>query len=228
VNDPPPRPVSMAGYFKGVADSFMETDASQASGLNESAMISAVLRYPLQMDQYNQELTASQKAGNAASPEPTAPTNPFSLNAGVGPVTTYTTTTYTNVPAEPQRPADDLDRDAGACQVALVHRLGLERHALPGLTRLADPHAGFCRNASADPAQARPRPRSRPVRRSSRSAESAEWMGITRSTSSISTTHGVPRADSAASISLPLMASGPARTRTFGSADRRRSGIRAG
>jgi uncharacterized protein YukE len=36
----------LAGYFKGVADSFMETDASQAAGMNESAMMSAVMRYP--------------------------------------------------------------------------------------------------------------------------------------------------------------------------------------
>lgn len=89
----------MAGYFKGVADSFMETDASQASGLNESAMISAVLRYPLAMDEYDKEAAAAQKAGNAPPLPILPPTNPFSLNATGGPVTTYTTTTDTNVPA---------------------------------------------------------------------------------------------------------------------------------
>lgn len=89
----------MAGYFKGVADSFMETDASQASGMNESAMISAVLRYPLEMDEYNKEAAAAQKAGNAAPPAPPAPPSPFSLNAGGGPVTSYSTTADTDIPA---------------------------------------------------------------------------------------------------------------------------------
>jgi hypothetical protein len=88
----------LAGYFSGVADSFMETDASQAAGLNESAALSAIMRYPAAMDQYNQELAADQKAGKAAPPLPVAPSSPFSLTAG-GPVTTYTTQTDTAIPA---------------------------------------------------------------------------------------------------------------------------------
>ena len=87
----------LAGYFSGVADSFMETDASQASGLNESGALSEIMRYPQQMDTYNQELAADQKAGKPAPPLPVAPTSPYSLNSG-GPVTTYTTQTDTNVP----------------------------------------------------------------------------------------------------------------------------------
>jgi hypothetical protein len=88
----------LAGYFSGVADSFMETDASQAAGLNESAALSAIMRYPVAMDEYNQELAADQKAGKAAPPVPTAPTSPFSAYAG-GPTTTYTTQTDTAIPA---------------------------------------------------------------------------------------------------------------------------------
>lgn len=88
----------LAGYFSGVADSFMETDASQAAGLNESAALSAVMRYPAAMDQYYQELAADQKAGKPAPPLPVAPSSPFSLTAG-GPVTTYTTQTDTAIPA---------------------------------------------------------------------------------------------------------------------------------
>ena len=87
----------LAGYFSGVADSFMETDASQASGLNQSAALSAIMRYPQQMDTYYQELSADQQAGKAAPPLPVAPTSPFSLNSS-GPVTTYTTQTDSNIP----------------------------------------------------------------------------------------------------------------------------------
>jgi hypothetical protein len=88
----------LAGYFSGVADSFMETDASQAAGLNESAALSAIMRYPVAMDEYNRELAADQAAGKAAPSVPVAPTSPFSAYAG-GPTTTYTTQTDTAIPA---------------------------------------------------------------------------------------------------------------------------------
>jgi hypothetical protein len=88
----------LAGYFSGVADSFMETDASQASGLNESAALSAIMRYPVAMDQYNQELAADQAAGKSTPAPPPAPTSPFSAYPG-GPTTTYTTQTDTAIPA---------------------------------------------------------------------------------------------------------------------------------
>jgi hypothetical protein len=89
----------LAGYFSGVADSFMETDASQAAGLNESAALSAIMRYPVAMDQYYQELAADQAAGKAAPSVPVAPSSPFSAVRPGGPVTTYTTQTDTAIPA---------------------------------------------------------------------------------------------------------------------------------
>ncbi|MBR7826612.1 hypothetical protein KDK95_09875 [Actinospica sp. MGRD01-02] len=90
----------MAGYFKGVADSFMETDASQAAGLNMSAAMSAVLRYPMALDQWYTDQANAAKEGVAfTEPEPTAPSSPFSLAGSNNNVTTtYTTQTDTNVP----------------------------------------------------------------------------------------------------------------------------------
>lgn len=90
----------MAGYFKGVADSFMETDAAQAAGLNLSAAMSAVLRYPAAMDEWYRERDNATAAGKQfTTPQPTAPANPFRLTSANGAVTTYTTQTDTNVPA---------------------------------------------------------------------------------------------------------------------------------
>jgi hypothetical protein len=88
----------LAGYFSGVADSFMETDASQAAGLTESAALSAIMRYPVEMDQYYQTLAADQAAGKAGPPVPVAPSSPFTLVPG-GPTTTYTTQVDTAIPA---------------------------------------------------------------------------------------------------------------------------------
>ncbi len=90
----------MAGYFKGVADSFMETDAAQAAGLNLSAAMSAVLRYPAALDEWYKEQANATAAGKAfTTPQPTAPANPFHLTSANGAVTTYTTQADPNVPA---------------------------------------------------------------------------------------------------------------------------------
>lgn len=80
----------LAGYFQGIADSFMETDASQAAGFNESAMMSAVLRYPSQVDEYYQVLANAQKAGKPLPTYPVAPTSPYSLAGTSGLSTTFT------------------------------------------------------------------------------------------------------------------------------------------
>lgn len=79
----------MAGYFQGVADSFMETDASQAAGMNESAMMSAVLRYPGLVDQYYEAIGA--KGADASKYKyPDAVENPFSLAGTTGLSTSFT------------------------------------------------------------------------------------------------------------------------------------------
>lgn len=88
----------LAGYFKGVADSFMETDASQAAGFNESAVMSAVLRYPAQLDEYYQILANAEKAGKPLPTMPTPPQGTFGLPGTNGLTTTFTYGTDTNVP----------------------------------------------------------------------------------------------------------------------------------
>lgn len=93
----------MAGYFKGVADSFMETDASQAAGLNVSSLMSAVLRYPAAMDQwYTDKANFDHAHPNSTYtvPKPTAPTSPYELTATNGITTTFTTQTDTNIPSD--------------------------------------------------------------------------------------------------------------------------------
>ncbi|MBR7831824.1 hypothetical protein KDL01_01045 [Actinospica durhamensis] len=91
----------MAGYFKGVADSFMETDASQAAGLNMSSAMSAVLRYPAALDQWYKDKAATEAAGNTfTEPEPTAPASPYVLASGNNASTTFTTMTDANVPSD--------------------------------------------------------------------------------------------------------------------------------
>lgn len=103
----------MAGYFKGVADSFMETDAAQAAGLNLSGAMSAVLRYPAALDEWYKERDNASAQGKAfTTPQPTAPANPFRLTSGNGAVTTYTTQTDTNVP--------DADKTTHAPNVVLA------------------------------------------------------------------------------------------------------------
>jgi len=90
----------MAGYFKGVADSFMETDASQAAGLNLSAAMSEILRYPVALDQWYTDKANTEHAHKTFSePKPVDPTSPFQLASGNNAVTTFTTTTDTNVPS---------------------------------------------------------------------------------------------------------------------------------
>ncbi|HTJ67576.1 MAG TPA: hypothetical protein VL551_08625 [Actinospica sp.] len=98
----------MGGYFKGVADSFMETDASQAAGLNMSSAMSAVLRDPLALDQWYKDKADAEAAGKTfTEPQPTAPTSPYSLangaygaNSSNNATTTFTTQTDTNVPSD--------------------------------------------------------------------------------------------------------------------------------
>jgi hypothetical protein len=97
----------LAGYFKGVADSFMETDASQAAGFNESAMMSAVLRYPAQVDEYYQILANAQKAGKPLPTPPTPPQDAFTL-----PGTSGLTTTFTYGGDDPDVPAADQSTHA--------------------------------------------------------------------------------------------------------------------
>ncbi len=90
----------MAGYFQGVADSFMETDAAQAAGLNLSAAMSAVLRYPAALDQWYEDSADATAAGKTLTePQPTAPASPYQLTPGSGPSTTFTTQADPNVPA---------------------------------------------------------------------------------------------------------------------------------
>jgi hypothetical protein len=89
----------LAGYFQGIADSFMETDASQAAGFNESAMMSAMLRYPQQVDEYYQILANAQKAGKPLPTYPAAPQNPYALSGTSGLSTSFTTGDDTAVPA---------------------------------------------------------------------------------------------------------------------------------
>jgi hypothetical protein len=100
----------MAGYFKGVADSFMETDASQAAGLNMSSAMSAVLRYPLALDQWYKDKADAEAAGKTFSEaQPAGLSSPYSLANGStlangevlgtnNATTTFTTMTDTNVP----------------------------------------------------------------------------------------------------------------------------------
>lgn len=90
----------LAGYFKGVADSFMETDASQAAGFNESAVMSAVLRYPAQVDEYYQILANAEKAGKPLPTPPAPPGSAFALPGTSGLNTTFTYGDDTNVPAD--------------------------------------------------------------------------------------------------------------------------------
>jgi hypothetical protein len=84
----------LAGYFKGVADTFQEADASMAGGLNAGAAISAVLRYPQLMDQYVEALEYMlNPQGVQVNPDPSAPipvSNPFSLAGTTGLATTFT------------------------------------------------------------------------------------------------------------------------------------------
>ncbi|HEV2635921.1 MAG TPA: hypothetical protein VGX23_12280 [Actinocrinis sp.] len=84
----------LAGYFQGVADTFEEADASQAAAMTEGAMMSAILRYPQQMDLYTQELENEvDPNGKLVGSDPTPPTpvpNPFSLPGVTGATTTYT------------------------------------------------------------------------------------------------------------------------------------------
>lgn len=86
----------LGGYFKQVADAFEEMDASTAGGLNEGQVISQVLSYPQEMDQYNNALewewtrdSNGKMIQRYADPTPPVmPQSPFSLTDGV--TTSYT------------------------------------------------------------------------------------------------------------------------------------------
>lgn len=84
----------LGGYFKQVADAFQEIDASTAGGINAGSAISAVLRYPEEMDMYNNELMYMvNPKGQQVYAAPTMPTpvdDPFSLPNTTGLSTTFT------------------------------------------------------------------------------------------------------------------------------------------
>ena len=93
----------MAGYFKGVADSFMETDASQAAGLNVSGLTSALMRYPVELDQWAKDEKAYMNKhpdGMWGTPAPMYPFSPYQLTSTNAATTTYTTQADTNIPSD--------------------------------------------------------------------------------------------------------------------------------
>jgi len=85
----------LEGWFQGIADTFQEADASFAGGMNAGAAISAILRYPQQMDAYTNELnwefnpnTGQQMYGDPTPPIPVA--DPYAIDGTTGLTTTYT------------------------------------------------------------------------------------------------------------------------------------------
>lgn len=86
----------LAGYYKGVADTFMKADASIAAGLNAGAAISAAESYPLRLDLYDEELywAINPKTGKRMYADPSLPPPPpdgdFSISGTTGMSTSYT------------------------------------------------------------------------------------------------------------------------------------------
>jgi hypothetical protein len=110
----------LAGYYKGIADTFMKVDASTAAGINSGAAISAAESYPLLLDQYDTELywAINPKTGKRMYADPKLPPPPNDGNFSIP--GTGMTTSYTMAGIDPKAPKDYLPGDQHYKPPALV------------------------------------------------------------------------------------------------------------